>query len=265
MDFLKRINNYARIKLRSPLVTGVILLTVVSIVFASATFAWVAMNLENDTSGINMSVEWENALASFSFYKYNIAANKAEKFQDISDIELNQYDQVFIDRNKYTPLIIQIQVESNKLVDSGTGTVGIKISRDGVHPTPHYATEVLRFTAITKPQTIAPVGDNYAGFYNAFNAAYYNPVFALNTSGDSFQIDDYIVSSKVFSNTTDVETTLNATYNSTDTRVIDEEQVLDVFLFITYDKSKMASVSGAGEFVFLNDLRTISVEIPQNG
>ncbi len=271
MSLVNKKNNSAGTRRHSSFLIHYITLMILLIPLVSATFAWDSLNKENQSGSMALKVDVENATAAYTVYKYDIESNKAVILNDFTNIALNHYDQVFLDRNKFTPLIIRIEVESEHLNENTGGSLTISIGRNAEHQQGvNYSSNVIRFSGTLKPYTITPNGDDYSTFYNTFQDDFYDTIYNLNTSGDSFTIAGSTVSSKAYSSL-DVAATelpLNLTYSSSDVIVTNDPiygqtKKVIVFLYFTYDQSEVvAHAQGIGrEIEFTDDLTSITVDI----
>ena len=115
------------------------------------------------------------------------------------NLVFNQYDTVFVDRNKYTPMIIRVDVDSTNLgLASGeTGTVSLNLIRSIASRMEEklYTSDILRFTVVdartvsinSLPSDIRTIYNNFSStelenFNKAINGEITEETMAANTS-----------------------------------------------------------------------------------
>jgi len=242
-------------------------LFVIAFLLTASTYAWISTNKHVESNHMALKVDAENATATYTFYRYDIDQGKAVVVNDLSSIELNQYDQIFQGRNKYTPVIVRIEIESVRLDATNGGTVGIVIKRNASHAqNTSYSSDVLRFSGTSKTYVITPTGDDYSAFYNAFNADHYSTIQGLSGSGDTATtVAGNVVSSWIYgavgSTATDLELSVAYAGAAVDTSGATNKVV--VFLYVTYDQSSVNTAEGGfwREIDFVDDLDAITVDV----
>ena len=170
-------------------------ITVLFLMFATAiaSFAWFTNNQNVKNKDIQMGIHSEDAAATFYIYRYNISTSEVDKItcavtqESVTPmvLEFNQYDTVFVDRNKYTPMIIRVDVDSTSLgLASGeVGTVSLNLIRSISSRVEGnlYTSDILRFTVVTAssvfasaeniPSVINTLSDDIKTLYNNLSAA----------------------------------------------------------------------------------------------
>ena len=184
-------------------------ITVVFLMFATvvASVAWLTNNKNVKNKDIQMGIHTEDAQATFYIYRYNIDTSEVDKItcavtQDVvtpMNLVFNQYDTVFVDRNKYTPMIIRVDVDSTNLgLASGeTGTVSLNLIRSIASRMEEklYTSDILRFTVVdartvsinSLPSDIRTIYNNFSStelenFNKAINGEITEETMAANTS-----------------------------------------------------------------------------------
>ena len=252
---------------RVSLILRTVAVVVLFSVLAVTTYAWISMNVQDSGQNMKLNVEVENATASFEIFKYDIDLD--ECIRNDSVVDMNQYDKIFMQRNKYTPAIIKVDVMSAHLNPAG-GIVRVIITRNSVLSSSSiFSSQVLRFTGTSEPY----ITSNATAFYEAFNEDHYTTVFAYTANHEDVAIGSsgYHVSSKTFGYTKDASSDavleLSIPYLSQD--VIsrgDGTYAVEIFIYITYDKTDLdLAMAGTGlgqqEVDFIDDLAQIRVAV----
>ena len=273
---------------QSPFFKRLLILILIVISLGTATFAWVSMNTDNKGGNLKLSVDYDRFYVDHAYYKYNPKEEDVEVYDNLTDVEFNQYDLVFRSRNKYTPIVATLMLTGEDL-DKESGTITIQIKRDN---SAAYTTSgntmalAQKFTSIMRVS--AYVGKDY---YNADEYELYKNVDRANYETVRAYTGNVGTTSKVFTTaTTSGNTLTNVTkqdveisidYNNTNFNIIDGKETLIVYLYITYDEgfdgtdyngligiyqrtSDSMGISAAGELSdtsvhFENDLVSVKV------
>lgn len=267
-------------------------MTVALLFFATAiaTYAWFTNNQNVKNKNIQMGIHSEDAQATFYVYKYDVTSEVETvdvqtcitSQDDVVPIALdfNQYDTVFVDRNKYTPIVIRVDVEGTDLhlSNNETGTVSFTVIRahsareDGEY----YTSDILRFTTVY-PQNIAS-GANYdVELYKGFLEDYYDDTKnATAVSNASLSSRSFIFSNDSTSANYN-EIVITSSYTNSDLTALDNNNDedtayrLSVYLFLSYDEVLITEYTGSSigfgsqELDFLNDLTLINVKNDKQG
>ena len=268
-------------------------ITVVFLMFATAiaSFAWFTNNQNVKNKDIQMGIHSEDATATFYVYKYDISSEVetvdvqtcVTTQNDIVPIVLdfNQYDTVFIDRNKYTPIVIRVDVESENLHlgNNETGNVSFTVIRNHSlrEENKYYTSDILRFTTVT-PRNIQSTGSQYAvDLYKGFIDDYYEDTKNSTTVSAASLTSYSIVFSNDSTSSSYEEIVITTNYTNNELELLagtgDEEDSyrLTVYLFLSYDEVLINNYTGgdAGfgtqELDFLNDLTLVNVKNDKQG
>ena len=211
--------------------------------------AWFTMNRETDADKMGMALAVDDTVALYKAYMYDLANGKGTdeitiKNGDtttttdlnIANIELNPYDTIFKGQNKYTPIFAKIELVRTSTMPLN-GTVNVTIERDlDVHEEGyHYSSSILRFTAFVIPEHAESEyeGDanklyNYINSIERFNAVEtYTGVRPESKNFDSGSTDSNSL-------------TVSVSYSEQDWYTRGNDQVLNVYLYITYDATLIA-------------------------
>lgn len=268
-------------------------ITVVFLMFATAiaSFAWFTNNQNVKNKDIQMGIHSEDATATFYVYKYDITSDTETVHvetcvttqNDVAPIKLdfNQYDTVFVDRNKYTPIVIRVDVESENLHlgANETGSVSFTVIRNHTlrEANKYYTSDILRFTTVT-PRNIQSTGSQYdVDLYKGFLDDYYDNTKSETAVSAANLTDLSIVFSNDPTSTSYDEIIITNNYTNNDLELLpgsgdeDDSYRLTVYLFLSYDEVLINNYTGgdAGfgtqELDFLNDLTLVNVKNDKQG
>jgi len=91
---------------------------VVFLFYAGYSYGWLSKSTTADAADPNIQVDYNNDVMvnRMIVYKYKIEENRATAQLDIPGnpqyMKMNQYDTIFTERNKYTPMVLMIPLES---------------------------------------------------------------------------------------------------------------------------------------------------------
>lgn len=257
---------------------------------AIASFAWFTNNQNVKNKNIQMGIHSEDAQAIFYVYKYDVTSEVETvdvqtcitSHDDVVPITLdfNQYDTVFVDRNKYTPIIIRVDVEGTNLFLSNneTGTVSFNVIRTHTarEEGKYYTSDILRFTTVY-PQNIAS-GSNYnVELYKGFLDDYYDDTKNATAVSNASLISRSFTFSNDSTSTNYNEIVITSSYTNNDLVALDNNNNedtayrLSVYLFLSYDEVLITEYTGSSigfgsqELDFLNDLTLINVKNDKQG
>ncbi len=246
-----------------------IIFTIIS--FVGITFAWINYNDLVYSQGNEMSLEFIDTVASYEVYKYDIDSelgvktDKSGNLLSVADITFNQYDLIFIPRNKYTPIFARIQIEKNDSMLS-SGHISITISRDmSINQNKiisDYSSSVIRFSGYIcnlydeDPNILYQDVSQIMGSLVDNN----NEKFDSNVFVSKDENNNYIKENNIY---------LSMKYDENDFIVIDNKEILNVYLYMTYDttlinyykeENDMSDVTFGNNFVeFANDFKSIKI------
>ena len=196
---------------------------------------------------------------------------------NITNIVLNPYDTIFQGQNIYTPAFARIEiVRSSSMPEEGT--VHITVERDPNISGAKYSSSVLRFTALVIPEN----GDSS---YTTANALY-NFINSSTRFDDVEKYTEQMDHSKNFvvsvagtgenlQYTKTDSLTVSVSYTKEDWYVKENANILNVYLYMTYDATLIANYMSSQEagggvslddntFFFDNDLTRIRVSYSGN-
>lgn len=246
-------------------------------------FAWFSNNKEVSTTGMQVTVKGIDLdISEARYFKYDQKHDTGVEIRNTGNskvLDLNEYDSVFKDRNKYNDLYIKLTFTGSDIKVGNTIEVSFS-KNDSVHVAEHhYISEVVAFDlgevvldnsiVVPEPNTGTLVEDteNYYSDENILN--YYHGVnswFANN--GTSY-------SSTKFVNGNNVSTTVTLSYDITNSTHLDNGK-LTMFVRVRYDSELLeqyTSESGAlGEhsvltgntILFENDINLLVVNKREN-
>ena len=233
-------------------IMSLISIFVTSVIFATVTFAWLYSNQNVDSTSNNMSLYFDDTTASYEVFRYDITTSRGTTKDangndlDISNVELNQYDLIFLARNRYTPIFARVEILRLQSMPLN-GTVYLTVTR-----TPHndaettsadekplgdYASSVMRFSGwVTQSYDPDP-----NVLYNLIDSDLYQTIVVNKNYTGNVKLD-----SDVF--TTATGEAGNRTYTKADSITLamqytesdwqtnsDNKQVLNLYLYISYD------------------------------
>lgn len=241
--------------------------------FVGITFAWINFNESVYSQGNNMNLEFLDVEATYEVYKYDIdtelgvKTDKDGNLLSIADITFNQYDLIFISRNRYTPIFARIQIEkSDSMLSSGhiSITISRNLSINKDHVISDYSSSVIRFSGYICnlydedpnilyqdiSQTIGSLVDNNSS----------DEKFSSNVFVSKDESSNYIKENNIY---------LSMKYNPDDFVTVDNKEVLNIYLYMTYDdtlinyykdENDMNDITFGNNVVeFANDLKTIKI------
>ena len=268
-------------------------ITVVFLMFATAiaSFAWFTNNQNVKNKDIQMGIHSEDATATFYVYKYDIESEIetvdvqtcVTTQNDVVPIilDFNQYDTVFVDRNKYTPIVIRVDVESENLHlgANETGSVSFTVIRNHNlrEANKYYTSDILRFTTVT-PRNIQTTGSQYdVDLYKGFIDDYYDDTKNATTVAAASLTNLSIIFSDDSTSGSYEEIVITSSYTNSDLVLLpgtgDEEDSyrLTVYLFLSYDETLINDYTensigfSSQELDFLNDLTLVNVKNDKQG
>ena len=141
---------------------NLIILIVVLLGFATISYGWFAKNYKTTAGGMNISVDFDDTVATYYTYKYNTVTESGSKYskdennQDvlntITNLSMANYDTVFLERNKLNSIVIRISITGSKLQQNGTITINLERSNQE-----EFSTSTLAYTRVENNVT-----SNYA-------------------------------------------------------------------------------------------------------
>lgn len=265
---------------------GLIVLLAMSALLTVVTYAWLTSNRQVGSGDMDMSLVVDDTSASYVVYRYDIAQGQCVTTDaegnalDISDLDFNQYDTIFKSYNKYTPMIVKVDVvRVSSMPTSGRLTLTVTKNKTGEYTDPDcVSSKVMRFAlAVLDGETTNDPNEVYALFEEQF----YNPLanVGLNYSADhtktlanaaSAEGGDYVIDSAE-------SIVLYADYADSDWYFDgDGNQTLTAYLYIMYDAALVSLYQSdveigdgslsANVVGFENDLKKIAVGyIPADG
>lgn len=279
---MRAIRFLKRSKALTPLIISVVALNLCIV----ASVAWFTINRRTDADEMGMALAVDDTTAVYKAYRFDMetmkGTDKEAKTEEnpnpgelnITNIDLNQYDTIFRAQNKYTPAFARIEITRNSSMPE-SGTVYITIERKELaaqaESLDRYSSSVVRFTALidsTKQDVNMTDPDQ---LYRHINT---EELFA--------EVETYVgekLHSKTFvtvmgegaGHTHGKHDTivLEVTYTADDWYTKDDDQMLNVYLYMTYDvqliECFMDEQTGGGislddnVYFFNNDLKKVSV------
>ena len=155
MGTLKRgIHFLRKSKALTPLVVGFLALNLCIV----ASVAWFTMNRKTGAEEMGMGLSVDDTSAVYKAYMFDIDKLEGTNVHpdgtelNVTNIDLNQYDTIFRSQNKYTPVIVQIQIVRNTSM-SENGTIHITVEREAIQAQAEggldmFSSSVVRFTAL---------------------------------------------------------------------------------------------------------------------
>jgi hypothetical protein len=257
----------------------------VLILAAVVSYAWVSENRAVEHINPPINLENDDTTATYGVYKYDLKLGKGMNTDingnpySITDIDINPYDLIFLSRNRYTPVFARVEVKRNTSMPK-SGTVYLTITRkldnndsEGSELS-KFSSSLIRFTA----KVDKTYYDDPDILYNAIDTSMYEVTKTYVTTANGLP-HDYDVFSKTFVTAemsengytfTKVESiTLEMTYNESDWYESDETEILNIYLYMTYDEGLIDLYKSTSDFKievgtkniidFENDFDTIKV------
>ena len=224
---------------------------VTSLIFATVTFAWLFSNENVDSTSNNMSLYFDDTTASYEVFRYDITTSKGTTKDangndlDISNVELNQYDLIFLSRNRYTPIFARVEIMRLQSMPLN-GKVYLNVSR-----TPHndaettsadekpmgdYASSVMRFSGwVSQSYDSDP-----NALYNLIDNELYTTIVVNKNYTGNVKLNSQVFTTatgeegnRTYTKANDI--TLEMQYTESDWQTKDGKQVLNLYLYISYD------------------------------
>lgn len=273
---------------------------ITSIIFATVTFAWLYSNRNVDSLNSRMSLYFDDTTAEYEVFRYDITTSSGTTKDangvdlDISNVDLNQYDLIFLRRNRYTPIFARVEITRLQSMPLN-GKVYLTVSRNNNgdatttsnsdDPMGTYASSVMRFSGwVSQSYDSDP-----SVLYQLIDSELYNTIVVDKSYDSNSKLD-----SDVFVTVTGQEgnrtytkadsITLEMTYGSDDwvsktinagTENQKTVQVLNIYLYISYDvelinyyvvEHDMAATQiGANLVEFTNDIDVLRVSYQKAG
>ncbi len=246
-------------------------------VVSTVSLAWVANNRNSLSNGMSAEAdEGDDTVLSFKYYQHdrvNPVVTKTVSDGSGITIDFNQYDMIFLARNRYTACIIEIELERHEYI-AEEGTVQIYIARDTSKGTAtqlsDYSSSMMRFTTFIDQDVT--YSDDATELYETVDTKYYNTVKGYTVLNNTAPEN-----SKTFTSVTKISDDeysyqkvngieINIDYTASDWT---DEGKLHCYLYVTYDEGlieryrhekNLSSLSVGGNIItFENDFTNISV------
>ena len=251
----KWIRAAGKLQRSSFLLRGLTLL-VLSVLLVSASFAWIAMNSDTNSSNMGMNVDYDKFYVEANYYKYNPKEQIVESSADLTDVHFNQYDLVFRSRNRYTPIVAAIKMTGEDLQSSGIITITINrdsnvsgsyLDSSGVLRMSETFSTIMRFTAMvgtgyysSDSGTLFNRVDSDTNYKNARAQTGNTDLSKVLTRADIIDSNGQLILTGVESG----NVAIDVEYTSDDFIDVDGDGVkesLFVYLYITYDEGYISS------------------------
>lgn len=271
-------------KLKKIIISWSLFYTVL-ILAAVVSYAWVSENRAVEHINPPINLENDDTTATYGVYKYDTKLGIGRNADNnnipytISDIDINPYDLIFLSRNRYTPVFARVEVKRNTSMPK-SGTVYLTITRkldnndsDGSELS-EFSSSLIRFTA----KVDKTYYDDPDILYNAIDTSMYavTKTYVTTANGLPHDYDDFsktFVTAEMSENgytfTKADAITLEMTYTESDWYESDGTEILNIYLYMTYDEglidmykesSHFKIEVGTGNMVhFENDFDTIKV------
>ncbi|MBR4439641.1 MAG: hypothetical protein IKS88_03455 [Clostridia bacterium] len=273
-----------RRRLISIIIEGVVVLGVI-LVFFNKAFGWFASNNEVGASGMSVSAYNDDVEADYFSYIYTQKTATATAVNSIADVQVPQYDLIFLQRNRYTPAVIRaVFTGEHDLAESGNIT--FTITRNTANPLSVSGASVLNpstsdhlsntFTSLMRLTAVKG-----ASVYDADPKELYLNLDELQYGNDTlYEVVKDMTGNTAVSKTfvTKTGSGQSATYTKANSIELSIDYTaadwngdeLNIYIYITYDKTLMedyrsydASLSGditsVGQVIQLsNDMLSIT-------
>ena len=260
---------------------------VVTLLYLNSAFGWFAQNEDVSGDGMAVTAYQDDAEAEYTHYTFDAKNNQAVVYDQISDIQVPQYDLIFLQRNRYTPAVVRVALTGEHDLPE-SGTISLTVGRNLA------ATIMTPTGAESNDSELAELNDLFsslmrltivkgAGIYSANQTTLYNNIDNL-PYGNNSTLYSVIKDQTANNSTTNVFTTITGAENAADryTKVnsltlsiaYDENDwngdTLNIYLYITYDKTLLneytrqdlslsGDITSVGKVIELtNDLLTIT-------
>ena len=285
-EFLKKLKNLPG-KQRAKLVYALIsvVTSAAVLIAATTTMAWFSSNRDVDASRMQIATEYDDLTARCAVYLWDVDTEKGvSQNEDSTNILLNQgkpfltYDTIFVERNRYNPVIVEITVTGERYQNKG-GTLTVTVERAPDQVTPAYVddagspvaeqhsndtdsfffTSVMNFAcgkvAFTQQASYGEASD---AFKSADDQIYQEAKAAFVTENSSKILEfNNGVTPVNFIDDSDPEdlkkkdsVSFAITYHAGDW----QSNELKVYLFINYDDELSADIVGASTGTFTGDV-----------
>lgn len=272
-SYLKPLKSYKAIY---TLTVTVILLSLI----ITSSFAWIAYSRKTNASDITMGLAVDDTNAEFEAYIYSMESESGINSIDgqkltLTNLVLNRYDTIFRAQNIKTPAFSKITITRHDMMPK-SGTLYITINRraneNQTEPLPPVTSSIIRFTTfIVRDHSDVNITDADE-LYNAINTTQrFDDVEEIKGNATP-ESQTFVTITKNGEETTynKADTVvLSLNYSDTDWYKADGLDLLNVYVYITYDvelvKSYIAEkdngrISLDDNIVkFTNDLRKISI------
>lgn len=266
-------------KALTPFIAGLVALNLCIV----ASVAWFTLNRKTNAEEMGMGLSIDDTTAVYKAYMFDLETMEGTNLHpdgtelNVTNIDLNQYDTIFRTQNKYTPVVVQIQIVRNTSM-SESGTVFITIERESTEALATggldmFSSSVVRFTAlidsdedcigITDPDTL----------YRHINTEERFDTVESYVGNDMANSKTFVTVEGEGADHTHGKVnsiTVSASYTANDWFENEEHNMtMNVYLYLTYDvqliECFMAEQTGGGislddnVYFFENDLKRISV------
>lgn len=246
---------------------------------SSVAYAWLTANRQVGSGDMDMALVVDDTSASYVVYRYDIAEGKCVTTDadgnalNIANLDFNQYDTIFKSYNKYTPMIVKVDVvRISSMPTSGKLALTITKNKTGEYTDPEcVSSKVMRFAlAILDVGTTTDPSEVYA----IFEEQLYHPLSAVGLNYSADYTKTLATATLVDGGDYNIEsaenTVLYVDYDEGDWFFDDEgNQTLTAYLYIMYDAALVSLYQSdveigdgslsANVVGFENDLKKISV------
>ncbi len=234
--------------------------------------AWLASSGKVSAFGIEAAAE-QLPYASYEIYKYDVLTDRCvavgeENGLDLSALQMNRYDTLLVSRNRYSSVIVRIDIGGGEIEKEGSLT--LTFTRDPLMSADHgmsLSSSLLRFSAFTDTEMTEELSlGGSTAFYNSFCEKYYSEVTEYPNDNSTSHSKTFVsakVSDGGYHTSYTDEISLSLDYTSDDFVTVEGQELLRVYLYITYDPllvEKCISENVGGSLDVENDLSLISID-----
>ena len=237
-------------KALTPLIISVVALNLCIV----ASVAWFTINRRTDADEMGMALAVDDTTAVYKAYRFDMetmkGTDKEAKTEEnpnpgelnITNIDLNQYDTIFQAQNKYTPAFARIEITRNDSMPE-SGTVYITIERNDLEAHAGelelFSSSVVRFTAFIDHDKgdLEQEQEGADALYHCINDQLFDDVKGYTGNAPAHSKTFVTVIGEGAGHTHDKvdSITLALEYNAGDWYEKDGDDMLNVYLYMSYD------------------------------
>ena len=245
----------------------------------TASVAWFAINRQMGVNEMGMALKVDETRAVYKAYRYDVDKGEGtdlingDEELTLGNIVLNQYDTIFSNQNRNTPVFAKITVtRTNSMTDNGKLYITITRQHDVGHEDilAAISSNIIRFTAFVLPDRSDLDKTDANSLYEHINTAERFKEVDGYSGNDRPNSKTFVTVTEVEGDTEyDVSDTLTLEVDYTFDAWYNDGKSLNLYLYITYDedlvKCYLKEHGGGGisldetSVTYINDLKQVTV------